>query len=198
MRPSVLNEYRPSLINRFKLLGMRVLFGQSALDAGRAAFYRPESFWKPYYALEHEILRGKSSWSIGERELFAAAASKSVQCRFCTVTHSAFASAGLGQPALVESLLGNNRPEGVNEKLGAVIAFVEKLSLRPQQVVPEDIERLRQEGLKDSEIEEAVIIAVLLSIGVRLADTMDFEVPTPNAIRRATPIILRFGYLAYT
>ena len=47
MRLRVLEEYRPTLVQRLKLWVMKVLFGPTALDAGRAAFYRPESFPRP-------------------------------------------------------------------------------------------------------------------------------------------------------
>jgi uncharacterized peroxidase-related enzyme len=197
MRPPILNEYRPSFVNRLKLLGMRIMFGRSALDAGRAAFYRPKLFARPYYALQQEALRGSSEWSIGERELFAAITATKIQCRFCSATHCTFASAALRQPELVESALENMQPEWANPKLSTVLAFLEKLTQRPWLVTREDIERLRKEGLSDREIEEAALVCVVFSIGARQADAMGFEVPSSAAIRRATPIILRFGYRAY-
>lgn len=197
MRPPILDEYRPSFINRIKLVGMRIMFGRSALDAGKAAFYRPEFFPKPYYALQHEALRGSSKWSFGERELFAAVTSTKMECKFCTATHTAFASAGLKQPGLVESALETVQPEIGKTKLSVMLAFLEKLTQQPWLVTREDIVRLREAGLSDAEIEEATIVAIVFSMGARLSDAMDFEVPSPASIRRATPIILLFGYRAY-
>ncbi len=51
-------------------------------DVVKTIFYRPEYFGRPYSNLVHELLRGPSEWSVGERELFAAFTSHLNACRF--------------------------------------------------------------------------------------------------------------------
>jgi hypothetical protein len=52
------------------------------LDVVKALNYRPELFGAPYSALIHDLLRGASEWSIGERELFAAYTAHLNKCPF--------------------------------------------------------------------------------------------------------------------
>ena len=51
-------------------------------DVLKTLFYRPELFGTSFSAACHEVLRGPSEWSIGERELFAAFTSAQNQCPF--------------------------------------------------------------------------------------------------------------------
>ena len=72
-----------------RTLGKRVLFGvmgvmmgQRAPDVARTLMYRPELFGKAFGSLLQRVMRGDSSWSVGERELFAGFTSKLSQCPF--------------------------------------------------------------------------------------------------------------------
>ena len=51
-------------------------------DVVKTLLYRPEFFGRPYSDLVHDLLRGPSEWSVGERELFAAFTSRMNECRF--------------------------------------------------------------------------------------------------------------------
>jgi hypothetical protein len=62
---------------------------QQARDAGReptgvvkTLLYRPDTFGLPFSEELHEIMRGPSDWSAGERELFAGFTSLRNQCLF--------------------------------------------------------------------------------------------------------------------
>lgn len=52
------------------------------LDVVKVLNYRPELFGGPYSAMIHELLRGESDWSVGERELFAAFTAHLNKCPF--------------------------------------------------------------------------------------------------------------------
>ena len=52
------------------------------LDVVKALNYRPELFGAPYSAMIHELLRGESTWSVGERELFAGYTGHLNKCPF--------------------------------------------------------------------------------------------------------------------
>jgi hypothetical protein len=65
------------------LLGlMRLVPPGQPPDVIKTFMYRPEFFGKPFCDVAHELLRGESEWSAGERELFGAFTSKLNQCRF--------------------------------------------------------------------------------------------------------------------
>ncbi|MGH2805652.1 MAG: hypothetical protein ACRDKT_00105 [Actinomycetota bacterium] len=51
-------------------------------DVFKTTMYRPEFFGRKFSAILHEIMRGPSPWSVGERELFAAYTSRLNQCPF--------------------------------------------------------------------------------------------------------------------
>ena len=51
-------------------------------DISVALRYRPELFGRPFGELLQEVMKGPSSWSEAERELFAAFVSSRNQCPF--------------------------------------------------------------------------------------------------------------------
>lgn len=51
-----------------------------APDYLKTLLYRPAFFGRRFAALAHEVLRGASPWSVGERELFAAYTARLNQC----------------------------------------------------------------------------------------------------------------------
>ena len=65
------------------ILGMiRLMNGRRAPDILRTLFYRPEFLGTPMSAWTQAVMRGPSEWSVAERELFAAFASRLNQCVF--------------------------------------------------------------------------------------------------------------------
>jgi hypothetical protein len=55
---------------------------QEPLGVVKTLLYRPERFGAPFSDVLHEVMRGPSEWSAGERELFAAFTSLLNQCPF--------------------------------------------------------------------------------------------------------------------
>jgi hypothetical protein len=53
-------------------------------DLARIILYRPTLFGRPYLRLLREVMRGESTWTVGERGLFAAFVSRRNACTFCT------------------------------------------------------------------------------------------------------------------
>jgi hypothetical protein len=53
-----------------------------ALGVIKTLLYRSELFGTPFSDHLHEVMRGPSDWSAGERELFAGFASSLNQCLF--------------------------------------------------------------------------------------------------------------------
>jgi hypothetical protein len=51
-------------------------------DVIRTFMYRPEYFGKRFCDLAHMVMRGPSSWTVGERELFGAFTASLNKCEF--------------------------------------------------------------------------------------------------------------------
>ena len=56
--------------------------GRRPPDVLKLLNYRPEYFGTPFNDLLHDVMRGPSDWSTGERELFAAYTSSLNRCMF--------------------------------------------------------------------------------------------------------------------
>jgi hypothetical protein len=51
-------------------------------DVAKTLMYRPEFFGRPFSTVLHQVMRGPSEWTVGERELFAAFTSRVNECVF--------------------------------------------------------------------------------------------------------------------
>jgi hypothetical protein len=78
--------------------------------------------------------------------------------------------------------------------LRATIGFLEKLVFQPGGIDAEDIVVLRQEGLTDRAIINAIYICAGFSVIVRIADALDFQMPPQRVFDRAAQLLLIVGY----
>jgi hypothetical protein len=67
--------------DKLMLAAMRMMAGH-APGVVRTLRYRKEFFGRPFSELTHQVMRGDSSWTVGEREMFAAFVSRLNQCVF--------------------------------------------------------------------------------------------------------------------
>lgn len=75
-------EHGHRLREKLKLFVIRLVTRRRVVDIIRTLLYRPEIFGTPISAWTQAVMRGPSDWSVGERELFAAFASRLNHCRF--------------------------------------------------------------------------------------------------------------------
>ena len=83
----------------------------------------------------------------------------------------------MGDEALVRAVLEDWRTAPVDERLRAMLGFLEKVTLTPAEVGPDDIAPLKAAGIEDQAIEEALYVCFLFNLMDRLADAFDFTVP---------------------
>jgi uncharacterized peroxidase-related enzyme len=155
--------------------------------------YRPEFFGRHYAQALQEGLRHGEAWSRGELELFAAFISSRNQCPYGTQTHGAVAALYLGKE-MVRDVLGDYLSAPIAEPLRATLIFLEKLTLLPAEVGPEDVERLREAGVSDQGIREALLVSFLTAIMNRLSAAFDFEPPPPHLVKPLALLTRYFGY----
>lgn len=70
-----------TLPDKALLFMMRLLMGH-APGVVRTLRYRKDFFGRPFSVLTHQVMRGPSEWTVGERETFAAFVSRLNQCVF--------------------------------------------------------------------------------------------------------------------
>ena len=64
------------------MLTMMRLVAGHAPGVVRTLKYRKEYFGRPFSELTQQVMRGRSEWTVGEREVFAAFVSRLNQCVF--------------------------------------------------------------------------------------------------------------------
>jgi alkylhydroperoxidase family enzyme len=100
----------------------------------------------------------------------------------------------LGDEKLVEAVLADFRTAPIDERLRAMLAFLEKLTLRPKELGADDVRAVRAAGNDDAAIESAVYVAFVFNTMDRLADAFDFQVNSTAGLKWVARILLGVGY----
>ena len=79
-------------------------------------------------------------------------------------------------------------------RLAATLVFLEKLTLRPEELGPDDAAAVRAAGVSDVALRDAIAVCSLFSMIVRLADSLGWDVPSPERLRARAPAMLAGGY----
>jgi uncharacterized peroxidase-related enzyme len=87
------------------------------------------------------------------------------------------------------------RTAPLDAKLRATLGFLEKLTLRPNDVRPADVAPLRAAGLSDEAIEDAINVCALFNIYDRLADALGWYLPGPEGYAASGRSLMQRGYL---
>jgi uncharacterized peroxidase-related enzyme len=132
--------------------------------------YRPETA-RPLSALAETLLRADNSLSRGEREAIAAYVSYLNECRFCDMSHSAFAARQLeGGYDVVDSIKREPGEAPVSPRLRALLAIAGSVQRSGRNVTEAAIEAARAEGATDMEIHDTVLIAAAFCMYNRYVD----------------------------
>ena len=175
------------------LLGLMKLGPGGVPDVVRALAYRPELWGGPFSVATQAVMRGPSDWSVGERELFAAFVSDRNRCRFCAMGHEATAAQALGDDLVAAALADPEHPS-LRGEVRAALGLVEKLTLDPGQVGADDVGAVTDAGVSAEAVVDAIAVCALFCAMNRVADALDFELPSVEAYRRMAPMLLRVGY----
>ncbi len=97
--------------------------------------------------------------------------------------------------ALIQAVLADYRTAPISGKLRAMLEFLEKLTLRPEEVGPDDAAPLRAAGLSDAEIESAVHVCALFNVINRVADSLGFETADRTGYDRSARRLVSVGYV---
>jgi alkylhydroperoxidase family enzyme len=83
----------------------------------------------------------------------------------------------------------------VDERLRATLGFLEKLTLRPGELTQEDADAVLATGVSQEALVDAIHVAALFNMIVRLADSLGWDVPDFEEFSARADRMLASGYL---
>ena len=86
------------------------------------------------------------------------------------------------------------RTAPIDEKLRAMLGFIETLTLRPAELGPADADAVRAAGVSDDAIVDAIHVAALFNMITRLADSLGWDVPEYESFLARADSMLATGY----
>lgn len=186
-------EQGDGLFWRFAILMISFMSRSRLPDAARIVFYHRSFYGKIVSEWTQATMRGESSWSVGERELMAAMIAKWNSCDFCIGAHTAIAKHALGIE-IVNSTVNDSTYESTSVTLKDTLGFLEVLTKNPENVTSQMVQKVLDEGVSTEALEDAIAVAVLFNITVRIADTLDFLVLSDKQFEQSGRTMLKRGY----
>ena len=92
-------------------------------------------------------------------------------------------------------MLADWRTASIDDRLRTTLGFLEKLTLRPNDVRPADLAPLRAAGASDAAIEDAINVCALFNIYDRLADALGWYLPDRAGYAASAENLMKRGYL---
>jgi alkylhydroperoxidase family enzyme len=86
------------------------------------------------------------------------------------------------------------RTAPVSDALRAALGFIEKQTLRPEELTPADAEAVYAAGVSQQALRDAAEVAALFNMIVRLADSFGWDVPEWDRLAQRAPAMLEGGY----
>jgi AhpD family alkylhydroperoxidase len=190
MRLEILERGHP-LRTKAILALIRLFSGHPAVDAVKLALYRPSFYGAG--PLTHEAMRGRSEWSIGDRELMAAYISKANECPFCVSAHSATSSMWYGDETKVAATLADLDSAPIEEPLRATLRMLGKLT-QQGSIEADDIRAVLDASVSVQQIKDALAVSLAFNITDRLANAFGFAVASADAMNAGARHLLKRGY----
>jgi uncharacterized peroxidase-related enzyme len=95
---------------------------------------------------------------------------------------------------LVQAVLADWRTAPIDDRMRAALGFLEGLTLDPTHLTRDDIDALREAGISDDGIRNLITICALFSMMDRVADAMDFDLPSARGKGWRNWIANHIGY----
>src|SRR5690242_15301691 len=95
---------------------------------------------------------------------------------------------------MVKAVLADWHTAPIDGKLRGMLGFLEKLTLRPDELVAEDVAELRRLGWPDEAIEKAIYVCFCFSVMDRLADALGFQLTSERGLKWVARILLGPSY----
>ena len=82
----------------------------------------------------------------------------------------------------------------MDQRLRVTLGFIEKLTLRPAELTTEDAAQVLAAGVGEDALVDAIHVAALFNMIVRLADSLGWDVPTFEEFHARADRMLATGY----
>ena len=82
----------------------------------------------------------------------------------------------------------------MDQRLRVTLGFIEKLTLRPAELTTEDAAEVLAAGIGEDALVDAIHVAALFNMIVRLADSLGWDVPTFEEFHARADRMLATGY----
>jgi uncharacterized peroxidase-related enzyme len=191
---------RPPVLDHGYGVGPKLLFGLIRLmsghpvpDAAKITFYRADFYGTHSKKFTHEAMRGRSTWSVGDRELMAAYVSKVNDSPFCVGAHTATSARAYQDAERVAAVLADLGSAPIEEGLRATLGMLAKLTSEGA-VSADDIRALLSAGVSDQQIEDALAVGFAFNTTDRLANAFAFEVLSQEGFEAGAKYLLKRGY----
>jgi alkylhydroperoxidase family enzyme len=109
-------------------------------------------------------------------------------------SHGAVASYALGEEVW-QAVVDDWRTAPLRPELAATLVFLEKLTLRPDELEPAVAEAVYAAGVSQQALRDAAAVCGLFNMIVRLADSFGWDVPTWDRLQQRAPAMLEGGYV---
>jgi uncharacterized peroxidase-related enzyme len=192
VRPGVLEHgygVGPKLLFRV----IRLMSGRPLPDAGKITFYRPDFYGTHAKTFTQEAMRGRSTWSVGDRELMAAYVSKVNDSPFCIGAHTATATQAYQDRETVAAVLADLDSASIDERLRATLGMLGKLTSEGT-LSADDIRAVLAAGVSRQQIEDALAVGFAFNTTDRLANAFAFEVLSQEGFEAGAKYLLKQGY----
>lgn len=192
MRPRVLEQgygVGPKLL--FRLI--RLVSNQPVPDAARIMFYRPGFYGTHMKKFTQEAMRGRSAWSVGDRELMAAYVSQVNASRFCVGAHTATAARAYQDRDRVAGALADLDSAQIEEGLRATLRMLGKLT-SDGTLSGDDVRAVLAAGVSHQQIQDALAVSFAFNTTDRLANAFAFKVLSEEGFEAGAKYLLRRGY----
>ena len=86
------------------------------------------------------------------------------------------------------------RTAPVSDQVRAALAFIEKQTLRPEELTEADAEAAYAAGVSKQALRDAATVSAMFNMIVRLADAFGWDVPPWERLLQRAPAMLDGGY----
>jgi uncharacterized peroxidase-related enzyme len=95
---------------------------------------------------------------------------------------------------MTKAVLADWRTAPVDRRLRATLDFLERMTLRPDELSGADADAVRAAGVSDDALVDAIHVAALFNMIDRMADSLGFEVPEQEYLAAAGERMIDSGY----
>jgi uncharacterized peroxidase-related enzyme len=141
------------------------------------------------------LMNGPSPLTPGERELILAFAAGCAGCDFVYAAHSEVAYAWGFEQGLLDKLLNDLETAPVEPRLRPLLAFVRKLTLRPDELNQADADAVFSVGWREQALHDAIAVTARMSFMQRLVEGHGFVTWPKDVAKEHAKKRVKLGYV---